>query len=103
MLPFAAFGCFNFDARKLSIESIDDTECESSKESHPDAAKHKRRGGATSDNEAHNRNLVGRNSCSAKAMNDRGLDWRMNVRWEIERAVSSGIQNDALSHTTVLS
>ena len=34
VFPFAAFGCFYFDSRELSIESVDNTERESSEESH---------------------------------------------------------------------
>src|SRR5438093_6550897 len=102
VLPLAAFSGFNFDARELSSHSIDDTKDQSCENAEPNSTEHKRRGGAASDDKAGNRNLVGRDSCSAKARDDRGLDWRMNVRGEIERAVLSGIQNDALSQTTVL-
>ena len=102
VLPFAAFGGFNFDARELSIQSIDDTKDQSCENAEPDSTNCKGCGGAESDDKAGNGNLVGRDSCSAKARDDRGLDWRMNVRGEIERAVLSGIQNDALSQTTVL-
>jgi hypothetical protein len=102
MFPLSALGHFDFDARLLPVQSIDDPKYESSEDAEPDSTEHKRRGAAASDDEARNRNLVGRDSCSAKARDDRGLDWRMNVRGEIERAVLSGIQNDALSQTTVL-
>src|SRR5215475_606773 len=102
VLPFAAFSGFNFDARELSIQSIDDTKDQSCENAEPDSTHHKRRSGATSDHQAGNRNLVGRDSCSAKARDDRGLDWRMNVRGDIERAVLCRIQNDAFSQTTVL-
>src|SRR6516164_38614 len=102
VLPFTAFGGFDFDARELSIQSIDDTKDEGCENAEPDSTEHKRRGGGASDDKACNRNLVGRNSRSAKPRDDRGLDWRMNVRWEIERAVLCRIQNDALGQTTVL-
>ena len=66
MLPFAALGGFNFDARLLSIEPVDNAKNESSEDSESDAANRKRYGRAASDYEACNRNLVWRNSRFAK-------------------------------------
>ncbi|PYK52163.1 MAG: hypothetical protein DME51_01215, partial [Verrucomicrobia bacterium] len=49
MFPFAALGCFNFYARLLPIQSIDDTKNESSEDSQADPANRKGRGRAASD------------------------------------------------------
>src|SRR5262245_7607843 len=102
VLPFPAFSGFNFDARELSIQAIDDSKDKSSENSYPDATEHKQRGGAAPDDKAGKRNLVGRDSCSAKARDYHGLDWRMNVRGEIECAVLCRIENNVLSQTTFL-
>jgi len=66
MFPFAALGRFNFDARLLPIQSIDNTKNESSEDSEADPANCKGRGRAASDYEACNRNLVWRDSRFAK-------------------------------------
>ena len=102
MFPFAALGRFDFDARLLSVESIDDTKYESSEDSEPDAANHERRGRAASDDETSNRNLVWRDSRFAKKRDDCRFDWRVNVRWQIECSILRGIENDALRYTTAL-
>jgi len=62
MFPLAPLGHFDFDARLLSVQSIDDTKYESSEDSEPDAAKRKGRGRAAFDDETCNRNLVWRDS-----------------------------------------
>jgi len=59
MFPLAALGHFDFDARLLSVQSIDDTKYESSEDSEPDAAKRNGRGGAASDDKTCNRNWFG--------------------------------------------
>src|SRR5262249_50530034 len=102
VLPFAAFSGFNFDARELSIQSIDDAKDQSCENAEPDPTEHKRRGGAATDDKAGNRNLIGRDSRSAKARDDCGLDWRMNVGGKIQGAVLRRIQNNALSDMTIL-
>src|SRR5438034_2497134 len=102
MFPFAAFGRFDFDPRKLSIESINDTERESSEESHPDAAKRKRRSRAATDHESCNRDLVWRDSRFAKESDYRGFDWRVDISGKIQCALLRRIQNNALSETTFL-
>ena len=66
MFPFPTLSRFDFDARLLSVQSIDDTKYESSEDSEPDAANHERRGRAASDDETSNRNLVWRDSRFAK-------------------------------------
>jgi len=66
MFPFAALGRFNFDARLLPIQAIDDTKNESTEDSETDLANCKGRGRAASDYEACNRNLVWRDSRLAK-------------------------------------
>jgi hypothetical protein len=66
MFPLATLGGFNFYARLLPVQSIDDAEYKSSKDSEPDAAKCEYHGRAASDDETCNRNLVWRDSCSGK-------------------------------------
>jgi len=66
MFPFPAFSRFDFDARLLSIESVDDAKYESSEDSEPDAANHERRSRAATDDETYDRNLVWRDSRFAK-------------------------------------
>src|SRR5262249_61243961 len=97
VLPFAAFSGFNFDARELSIQSIDDAKDQSCENAEPDPTEHKRRGGAATDDKAGSRNLIGRDSRSAKTRDDCGLDWRMNVGGEIKGAVLRRIQNNEWS------
>src|SRR6201982_3217825 len=102
MFPFAALGRFDFDARLLSVQSIDDTKYESGEDSEPDAAKRECRVGAASDNEASNRNLVWRDSRFAKKRDDCRFDWSVNVSGQVECSILRGIENDALGQTTVL-
>jgi len=102
VFPFAAFGCFNFDARELSIESIDDTERESSEQSHPDVAKHKGSSRAATDDESCNRNLVWRDSRFAKNRDNCGFDRCVNVSLQVERSLLRGIEKDALRCAAVL-
>jgi hypothetical protein len=102
VFPFAAFGCFNFDARQLSIESIDDTERESSEESHPDVAKHKGSSRAATDDESCNRNLVWCDSRFAKKRDYRGFDWGVDVSGKVKCTLLRRIQNNALGETTFL-
>ena len=66
MFPFAALGHFDFDARLLSVQSIDDAKYESSEDSESDTANCERRGRAATDDETCNRNLVWRDSRFAK-------------------------------------
>src|SRR5262245_18447481 len=102
VLPFAAFSGFNFDARELSIQSIDDAKAQSCENAEPDSTEHKRRGGAATDDRAGNRNLIGGDSRSAKSRDDCGLDWRMNVGVKIQGVVLRRIQNNALTQMTFL-
>jgi len=62
MFPFPTLSRFDFYARLLSIQSIDDAKYESSEDSEPDAAKRERRGCPASYDETGNRNLVWRDS-----------------------------------------
>src|SRR5438132_11576062 len=101
MFPLAALGHFYFDARLLSVESIDDTKYESSDDSEPDAAKRECRGRAASDNETSNRNLVWCDSRFAKKRDDCRFDWSVNVSGQVECSILRGIENDALRYTTV--
>jgi len=66
VFPFTAFRGFYFDSRKLSIESIDDTEREGSEESRTNAANHKCRSCATTNDETCNGDLIRRDSRFAK-------------------------------------
>jgi len=66
MFPFAALGHFDFDARLLPVQSIDDPKYESSEDSEPNAVKRKDHGRAATDDEPCNRNLVWRDSRFAK-------------------------------------
>ena len=66
MFPLATLGRFNFDARLLPIQSIDDPKYESSEDSEPNAVKREGRGRAATDDETCNRNLVWRDSRFAK-------------------------------------
>src|SRR5262249_45571464 len=102
MFPFPAFGSFNFDARELSIQSIDDTESDGSEDSQPDAAKRKRRSRNATYDESCNRNLVGRDSRFAKERDYRRFNWRVDISGKIQGAFLRRIQNDALSKTMVL-
>src|SRR6266513_3150304 len=102
VFPFPVFGGFNFDARELSIYSIDDAEREGSEDSQPDAAKRKRGSRAATDDESCNRNLVWRDWRFAKERDNRGFDRRVKVSRQIERSVLCGIENDALSQAPVL-
>src|SRR4026209_1278916 len=102
VFPFAAFGCFYFDPRELSIESIDNTERESSEESDPNSAKHKGGRRATTDEESSNRDLVRRNSGSAKDRDYRCFDWCMGVSGKIQGALLRRIKKNALGETMVL-
>jgi len=66
MFPLATLGGFNFDARLLPVQSIDDTKYEGSENSKTHVANCKSCGRAQSDDEACNRNLVWRDSGFAK-------------------------------------
>src|SRR6188472_3997553 len=102
MFPFPTLSRFDFDARLLSIQSIDDTKYESSDDSEPDVAKRECRGRAASDDETSNRNLVWRDSRFAKERDDCRFDWRVNVSGQVECSILRGIENDALHYTTAL-
>jgi hypothetical protein len=102
VFPFAALGCFYFDPRELSIESIDDTECESSEESGSDAANRKGRSRTATNDESCDGDLVRRDSGFAKDCDYRGFDWRMDVSRKIQCALLRRIQNNTLSDTTFL-
>jgi hypothetical protein len=102
MFQFAALGRFDFDARLLSVQSINDAKHEGGEDSEPDAAKQERGGRAASDNETSNRDLVWRDSRFAKERDYRSLDWRVDVSGKIQCALLRGIQNNALSETTLL-
>jgi hypothetical protein len=66
MFPLSALGHFDFDARLLSVQSINDAKYESSEDSEPDTAKRERHGCAASYDETGNRNLVRSDSRFAK-------------------------------------
>src|SRR5215469_732223 len=102
MFPLAKVGRFNFDARLLPVQSIDDTKYESSKDSDPDAAERKCRGRAASDDKACNRNLVWSDSCFAKKCDDSRFDRCVEISWQVKRSVLGGIENDTLSEAAVL-
>ena len=91
---------FNFDSRKLSIESVNDTKRESCEDSQADAAKRKSRSRGATNDKTCNRDLVWCDSGFAKERDYRGFDWRMDVSWEIQGALLRRIQDDALSETT---
>jgi len=100
VFPFATFRCFYFDSRELSIDSIDNTEHESSEEPQPDIAKHKGRSGAATDDESCNRNLVRGDSRFAKERDYRRFDWRVDVSGKIQCAFLGRIQNNGLNEST---
>src|SRR5262245_34421884 len=102
MFPFPKVRCFDFDARLLSVQSINDTKYESSEDSEPHAAKRECRGRAASDDETSNRNLVWRDSRFAKKRDDCRFDRCVNVSGQVERSILRGIENDALRCTTAL-
>src|SRR5438067_8331599 len=101
VFPLATLGGFNFYARLLSIQSIDDAKNKSSEDSEPDAAKRECRGRTASDNETSNRNLVWRDSRFAKKRDECRFDWSVNVSGQVECSILRGIENDALRYTTV--
>src|SRR4029077_12970462 len=68
----------------------------------PDSTEHKRRGGAATDDETSNRNLVWRDSRFAKKRDDCRFDWSVNVGRQIECSILRGIENDALRFTAAL-
>jgi len=74
MFPFAALGHFDFDARLLPVQSIDDAKYERSEDSESDTANRERRGRPASYDETCNRNLVWRDSRFAKKRNDSRFD-----------------------------
>src|SRR5437762_5910678 len=102
MFPFPTLSRFDFDARLLSIQSIDNTKYESSEDSEPDAVKRERRGRAATDDETSNRNLVWGDSRFAKKRDDCRFDWSVNVSGQVECSILRGIENDAFRQATVL-
>src|SRR5437762_5569157 len=102
MFPFPVLGRFDFDARLLSVQSIDDTKSKRSDDSEPDAAQRECRGRAATDDETSNRNYVWRDSRFAKKRDDCRFDWSVNVSRQVECSILRGIENDALRHTTAL-
>src|SRR5436190_2578765 len=102
MFPFPVLGRFDFDARLLSVQSIDDTKSKRSDDSEPDAAQRECRGRAATDDETSNRNFVWRDSRFAKKRDDCRFDWSVNVSGQVECSILRGIENDALSQATVL-
>jgi len=102
MFPLTALGHFYFDARLLSVQSIDDTQYESSDDSEPDTAKCECERCAASNDEACNRDLVWCDSRFAKTRDDCVFDRCMNVSRQVECSILRGIENDALCETTVL-
>jgi len=102
MFPFAALGRFDFYARLLSVESINDAKYEGSEDSEPDAAKQERGGRAATNDETCNRDLVWRDSRFAKKRDDCGFDRCVNVSRPVERSLLRGIENDALRCAAVL-
>src|SRR5205823_9407947 len=81
MFPLPTLRCFDFDARLLSIESIDDAKYESCENSKPDPAKHQGCRRAASDNEPCNCNLIRCDSRLAKKRDDCRFDRRMQISW----------------------
>jgi hypothetical protein len=102
MFPFAALCGFNFDARLLPIQSVDNTKNESSEDSESDAANRKCCGRAATDEETSNRNLVWRDSRFAKNRDDCRFDWSVNVSGQVECSILRRIENNTLSRTAVL-
>jgi len=102
MFPLATLGGFNFDARLLPVQSIDDTKYESSDDSEPDVASCEGCGRAATDDKTSNRNLVWRDSRFAKKRDNCRFDWSVNVSGQVECSILRGIENDALRYTTIL-
>src|SRR5439155_23096984 len=74
MFPLAMLGGLNFDARLLSIQSIDDAECESGGDSEPDAATHECSSRGASHDKSCGRKLVRGDSRLAKKWDECGVD-----------------------------
>jgi hypothetical protein len=102
MFPFAALRRFDFYARLLSVQSIDDTKYESSDDSEPGIAKCECERCAASNDEARNRDLVWCDSRFAKKRDNCGFDRCVNVSRQVERSLLRGIENDALRCAAVL-
>src|SRR3954454_1326430 len=102
MFPFPALGGFNFDAREFSIQSIDDTEHESSDDSQSNAAKHKRGSCAATGDKSRDRNLVWRDSRFAKDRHNRGFDWCVDISGKIQGAFLRRTQNNPPAEPTIL-
>src|SRR5207302_4785909 len=102
MFPLTALGHFYFDTRLLSVQSIDDTQYESSDDSEPDTAKCECERCAATNDETCNRNLVRCDSRFAKKRDDCAFDRCVNVSRQIERSLLRGIENDALRCAAVL-
>jgi len=102
MFPFAALGGFDFYARLLSIQSIDDAKYKRSDDSEADTAKCECNGSAASNDETHNRDLIWRDSRFAKKRDDCRFDWSVNVSGQVECSILRGIENDALCDTLAL-
>src|SRR4029450_8515012 len=102
MFPFAELGRFDFDARLLSVQSIDDTKYESGEDSETGIAECECRGRAASDDETSNRNLVWRDSRFAKKRDDCRFDRCVNVSGQVECSILRGIENNTLGQATLL-
>src|SRR3954471_3947246 len=100
VFPFATFRCFYFDSRELSIDSIDNTEHESSEESQRDMPKHKCRSRGAANDESSNGNLVRRDSRFAKERDYARFDWSVDVSGKIQCAFLGRIQNNGLNEST---
>src|SRR5207245_796814 len=79
MFPLPVLGRFNLYARLLSIQSIDDAECDSCDDSEPDTANYECNDRRAPDDKARNRNLVWRDSRFAKKRDDCRFDRCVNV------------------------
>src|SRR5438876_10903557 len=102
MFPFAALGGFDFHARLLSVQSIDDAKYKRSDDSEADTAKCECNGSAASNDETHNRDLIWRDSRFAKKRDDCVFYRGVNVSRQIERSFLRRIENDALCDTPAL-
>src|SRR4029453_5907281 len=102
MLPLATLGRFDFDARLLPVQSIDDTKYKSGKDSQTNAACDKSHGSTASDDQSGNGNLVWRDSCFTEKCDNSRFDRCVKVSRQIKRPFLCGIENDPLSQAAVL-
>src|SRR5216117_1228327 len=102
MFPFAALGGFDFHARLLSVQSIDDAKYKRSDDSEAYTSKCECNGSAASTYKTIICDLIWRDSRFAKKRDDCVFYRGVNVSRQIERSFLRRIENDALCDTLAL-